>query len=542
MNAANGNIALTEGGAPLASGSYTPGEWFEIEIVANMTLNTWEMFVDGTSAGSFTSGANQVATLDIFPIDGSSNFWVDDVSYTWEEFATPSLNASALNLSGVGALADIPYNPSASVRNNGMENITSFDVEFSDGTNNFSENVTGIDLAPGEDYIIELNEITLDAGQQSLTVTVSNVNGQSADDFPGDDVYSSSPTLSQPATGKRAVVEEGTGTWCQFCPRGAYTMERLDNLYGEYFVGIAVHNGDPMTVEEYDSGIALNAYPSGRVDREEQIGDGDFEAAYLDRMTVAPSAYVTVGAQYDEETRFLEVIVAAEFVESVSGNYKLGFVIVEDSVTGTGSGYNQVNAFSGQDIDMGGYEDLPNPVPASQMVYDHVGRAILPNYEGGELNLPDNMTPGDNYGLNFEITLPEEWDEDHIELVGILYEPDGTANNAYKASLETTIENGWIDSDSLVTGIVKLPTPDADIKLFPNPSDGMSFVTLDMEESEKVSIDVISVDGKTVASRTYGNLSGMNRLPINTTNFAEGLYLIKISVGNAQKVEKLIVE
>ena len=42
------------------------------------------------------------------------------------------------------------------------------------------------------------------------------------------------------------------------------------------------------------------------------------------------------------------------------------------------SGYNQVNAYAGNALGpMGGFESLPNPVPAAQMVYDHVARVLL---------------------------------------------------------------------------------------------------------------------------------------------------------------------
>ena len=67
-------------------------------------------------------------------------------------------------------------------------------------------------------------------------------------------------------------------------------------------------------------------------------------------------------------------------------------VVVEDGVRGTGSGYNQVNAYSGgANGPMGNYHNLPNPVPAAQMVYDHVARAILGNWVGTEASLPTSV-------------------------------------------------------------------------------------------------------------------------------------------------------
>ena len=542
VNAEDGVVAVTEGGAPKAAGFYPEGEWFEMTIEANLSFNIWKFFINGELWGIFSSGANQVASADIFPVQGSS-FWIDDISYSWEEVVIPNVNLSSLDLGGIGVLADIAYSPIAEVRNNGLEDITSFDIELTHPGGTISQSVTDINLAAGDVLEVEFDDqITPVEGPQTIEFFVSNVNGNTADDYADDDTYITNRNLIASALGKRAVVEEGTGTWCQFCPRGAVTMERMTNLYNESYVGIAVHNGDPMVVPVYDTGLGLNAFPGGRVDRGSQLGDGQFEANWIERMQVAPKGYVSLGAQYDETTRLLEVVVEAEMVESISGNYRLGFVIAEDGVTGTGSGWAQVNAFSGGDVEVGGYENLPNPVPASMMVYDHVARAIMPDYGGAEGVFPSDLVAGETYAINFAITLPEGWEADELELIGLFYATNNRIDNAYKADLDGAISNGWYDSGNGVVGVKRLPEPDAQIKLFPNPSSGTSFIDIDLNDADHVSVDILSVDGRLVASRDYGTLSGANRLPVNTANFSSGIYMVQIKVGNTQKVLKLLVD
>ncbi len=541
FNAANGVITLSEGGTTAATGAYTAEQWFKWEIVANLTTNYWQFYVDDVLVGGFSNGANQVASLDLFPILNSA-YWVDDMAFSWEAFAAPSLNANAAQLKYIGALTDIGYKPEAVIKNTGIENITSFDVEISHDGSSYSQSVTGISLAPGGEYDLPFDdEIFLDAGAQQVLFTVSNINGGD-DDYVDDNVYLLNTMVAQTATGKRAVVEEGTGTWCQFCTRGMVLMARLQKTYGDNFVGIAVHNGDPMTNAAYDSGMALNAFPSGKVDRGPQISDTELGSTYLTRMVIAPKAYINVGAQYNEVNRLLEVVVDAEFVQAATGNFKLGFILVEDGVTGTGSGYNQVNFYSGANIDLDGYEDLPNPVPASMMVYDHVARLIMPTFGGATGIIPSTVNVGETYGLNFSLTIPETWDIDELKLVGVLYDPTNRIDNAYKASLADAIDNGWYDSGTTIVSTNKLPEPDAGIKIFPNPSTDVSYLTIDLKSAERVSIEIFSVDGKEVASRDYGVLSGASTLTVNTGNFEKGLYLVKITIGNSQKTEKLMVE
>ena len=540
VTAGNGILILSESAVTKAAAAYTPDEWFEISIEANLTMNFWKLYIDGELTGTFSNGTNKVASVDIFPVAGSS-FWIDDVSFDWEEVTAPAFNLSAVDLSGLGSLGGPEYNATAKVRNNGSEEITSFDIALTYAGGTLNQTVTDINLAAGEYYDVEMGEVILEGGLQTITVEVSNINGLEADDYSDDDFYVLTANVIAAAVGKRAVVEEGTGTWCQYCPRGAVTMERMSNLYGDSYVGIAVHNGDPMAFAAYDDGLNLNAFPAGKVDRGPQIGDGQFEQGWLDRMQVAPKAYVSVGAQYDEVSRLLEVVVDAEMVETVTGNYRIGLAITEDGVTGVGSGWSQSNAFSGGSVVVGGYENLPNPVPASMMVYDHVARAILPDFNGAPDIYTTEYTAGETYGFNFSITLPVGWDVDELNLVGMFYAPNNRIDNAYGITLDGALENGWHNSGNFV-GLAKLPEPEATIKLYPNPSEGLSFIQIDLETAENVSVDILSVDGRLIASRDYGVLATTSRLPVNTANYAAGIYMVQIKVGNTQKVLKLLVD
>lgn len=542
MNAELGNIEFSEGGVPKTAGTYPPDEWFEMSIEANLSFNIWKVFIDGDLVGTFSSGANKLASADFYPIQGSS-FWIDDVSFDWEEIITPNVNLSAVSVSGIGVLSGILYSPVAKVRNNGQENITSFDIEFAHAGGTTSESVTGVNIAPGAYYEVEFDAgFVPEVGAQTMVVTLSSVNGMETDDYPEDDVYTYNTNLIAAAEGKHAVVEEGTGTWCQYCPRGAVTMARMTKTYGKSYVGIAVHNGDPMADPTYDSGLGLTAFPTGRVDRGPQISDSNFESNWIQRMQVAPKGLVEVAAQYNEETRLVEAVVSVEMLETVTGNYRLGLVVIEDSVTGTGPGWSQSNAFSGMDIEMGGYENLPSWVPASLMVYDHVARSIMPNYSGATGIFPNELTQGETYSINFNFTMPEVWDADKIELAGLFYGSNNRIDNAYRLSLAEATENEWFESGNVIVGVTALSEPDAEIKLYPNPSTGTSFVDINLRQAEKVSVDVVSIDGRVVASRDYGVINSAARLPINTQNFAKGMYLVQIKVGEARKVMKLMVD
>ena len=46
--------------------TYPTNQWFEQKIVIDLSTNTWEVFHDGISQGSFSSMVNQIASIDYY--------------------------------------------------------------------------------------------------------------------------------------------------------------------------------------------------------------------------------------------------------------------------------------------------------------------------------------------------------------------------------------------------------------------------------------------------------------------------------------------
>ena len=203
----------------------------------------------------------------------------------------------------------------------------------------------------------------------------------------------------------------------------------MDHDYAGYWQGIAVHNGDPMADFDYDNGLAgiTSGYPSGTVDRGSDIDPSNFKQDFLQRILVEPNGIISNGAELIGNT--LKVNLTVNFQNSVNGSYKLACVLVEDSVTGTTSGYYQSNAYSGGmagsliDVDGTDWALLPSNVPASQMIYRHVARGIAPSFLGAPLS-NTSYSQGDSETLCYEFTLDPSWDQSKIHIVGMLIDSD----------------------------------------------------------------------------------------------------------------------
>ena len=531
----DGNSSLGLGTLP-----YPHDQWFNVKVVANMSFNEWEVFVDGNSAGVFSNPDNYLASLNLYPVDAlgggaPSQFYVDDVFFEHEDVNLLDLDAQMVNLNTKpGALTGREIPVLGEIKNTGVNTITSMEISWTDGNNTFTDNMTGLNITSLDSYeFTHDTPYTVVEGSQNITVTIESVNSAADEDMTNNSL-NSDVTGYTPAAHRKVLVEEGTGTWCGFCPRGEVIIGLMVDEYEDYFIPIAVHDNDPMEVSGYVSGLGFNAFPTMSIAREEIFNFlvlADVENRFFQRITEAPDAKLFATAMIDNDNN-LTLTAHADFLNAVSGNYKFAMVLVEDEVTGTGSGYNQVNYYSGGGLGpMGGYENLPDPVPASQMVYYHVGRALFGGVSGESNSLPATINAGDKPSYEFgSIALPSDWDMDKLKVVTILLNPDGSVNNVEEEKL----------SDLPLTSVGDVFSQ-AEAKIYPNPFNGETFIELNLETPQPVKVIVFNALGERVAFRDYGNLNGNQVLPFIGTNMNNGFYFFQVHVGDISTTEKVLL-
>ena len=527
-----GNIQIQNSGTIVASATQPVGTWFEMEIKANFNSNSWELLINGVSQGTWSNANNQVWGIDYYPADAAASFWIDDVSYNVTPYTLPALNAAGnmLDISN-GLVGSVRY-PAVKVRNLGTAVINSFDISITqNGGAPVVKNVTGLTLASLASTIQTYTvPFTLVTGTNTFVATISNVNGAGADGDASDNVLTTIVTPVTPAAGKMVVAEEGTGTWCQWCPRGAVYMDLMDTKYSGFIAPIAVHNADPMTVTTYDAAIGalIGGYPSALVDRLPEIDPSGIETDFLTRIVIAPKAFVVNTETYNTTTRVLTVTVTTTIQTAITGNYKLACAITEDAVTGTGSTYAQSNSYSGgANGPMGGFELLGNPVPASQMVYDHVAREIQPDFNGIPSAFGTSAAAGAVFTNTFTFTLPATYDDTQIHIVSMFIDPTGKIDNA--ASIKIAEVAASIDENA-----------GFQFGLFPNPTNDLASISLDLKKESEVMVTIYGINGVLIGKKDYGKLSGDMLLPIDMTNFTPGMYFVDITVDGKTAVKKLI--
>lgn len=421
---------------------------------------------------------------------------------------------------------------SVEVKNTGATTISSLNLNWSDGTKNTISNIKTT-ILPGKTTIIKhpvkINYSTI--GEKNITVSLSKINNQEALRFSNTKTIKFN-TLSKSGT-KAILVEEGTGTWCGWCPAGAVAIDYMYEKYPEDFIAVAVHVRDPMTNKDYQTNSFFNAYPQFHVDRElrrkpiEKIES--MEPFYKERINMPVPA--DLSAKGNVSGNEISITAKAKFYTNFNAaKFRLGVIVTENGVTGTANNYAQSNNFAGgSEGPMGGYEDKPNPVPAKDMVYNHVGRETLGGYNGQAGSIKSLINTGDFSEYTFTYSVPDGFVKENFHFIVVLI--DEESKNIVNAK-------EILFKDVLSTKkITKTPL----FKIYPNPTS--ENITINFKAvKDDYSITIYDLLGKSILSKKYTNLSGKQNITVPISELNKGTYLMSISNTKESYNKRIIIE
>jgi hypothetical protein len=436
------------------------------------------------------------------------------------------------------------YNPVGSqvpvtitIENNGASPITSLEFTWSDGVYTYTDTLTDLSIGTRDIQDITHN-VTFDiteAGEFPLNIFVENPNG--TEDNPFDNLGARTVYGLSEAPPKKVVVEEGTGTWCGWCPRGFVAMEDLGANYADVAIPIAIHNFDPMLLPDYDTPFSstIGGYPSGHVDRKLIDIDPDnpvtgygFDDAVEDLETRMVPSYVDVTTTYDPDTRTVQITGTARLSIATQDNaLRFGAVITEDGVKGASTtepltDYDQVNYYAGgANGAMGGFEELPDPVPASQMIYNDVARALIGGFYGMENSIPDAVAANEEFTFEFNYVVPAGYNPDNMDaIVFVLDEETGEILNADIEEVKTT------------TSVPLVPFGKS--LVFPNPATDVLNLSVDFQTTDAVSMNIYDTYGRLI--QNLGNIdltSGLRTEKIDISSLNAGAYILELRHKNS---------
>jgi hypothetical protein len=539
-SSAGSTVALQwDAGATEATSTGWYEENYSVYVETGMTPGS-AVFTETLAAGQtlfshsvdVSSHAGAGAVYVIFRHHACTDEWVlgiDNVTLktllpndvTMTSISTPTTAATASNVSIAGT-----------VTNSGSATITSLDVLWDDGGTPNSHTFTGISIPSGGTYNFT-HPTQLTVGSTHSLNICAQITGVT-DGNPGDNCLSHTVSGLAFVPVRSVLTEEGTGTWCGYCPRGAVAMETMYNdATRPNFVGIAVHNGDPMAVAAYDSEMNLGGYPSGNTNRyilDHSVGinfNGQYDAEILRPTT----AEVSVSGTYDPSGN-ISVDVTGTFAAILATEHRFAAILVEDGVTG-GSGYEQSNYYDGGGsgpLSGGGIADWTtagNPVPAANMVYDHVGRELLGGFAGQAGSISTPTTAGGTQTYTFTSSVGS-YTGSNLKVVGLIIE---TATGEIVNVAESPLAFTGINENDFVS----------EFNIYPNPANSSTNIEFALTESADVTVSIVNMMGQTVYNETASSVSGTQKISVNAANMANGMYFVNLNVNGKIVTKRLSI-
>jgi len=446
---------------------------FKRRFTAGAIQFSMDLLIPEKSNGYFSLQARQsIASLALWPDGEGSVFYVDNISF---EHQGTAKNMTFLYDGAIEEILDVNSELtkttfagingeelalSCTIENIGEEQINSFSLSV-DADGRTTDQEYKVNLPAGLDTTVTLDQSLTYDGDKSASITLTKINGVADENLCNNNKqFEFRGFTMHPA--KKVWIEEATGTWCPWCPRGEVYMTYLSENYPHNFVGIAVHNRDPMETEDWigeygkpgkfglgnnkkdktATGLSqyLRGFPSVLIDRTEVMDPSLLAIAFLEYASQEPQATLTHSAVWNEQSRELEVVITTDFNSSIVDEAKLVVGLTEDKLSGTGPDWAQQNNFAGgANGKMGGYEIKRGPVPAEEMEYNDVARHLFTPFDGEAMQRDAFKQEGSSIVRTFTHRIPGDWNLKNMHIVSALIIGDSGVHNAQKTSVEEAV-------------------------------------------------------------------------------------------------------
>ncbi len=416
------------------------------------------------------------------------------------------------------------------VSNNGGNAVTSYTVKYQQGANPVQSYVKSVNIpAFGTDTFTHNVPFTIPSvGEFPINVWVEQTGDQ---DATNNQLSAFVQGVASMPT-KRLLFEEGTGTWCGWCPRGTVAMDEFAETHPGVAAQVAVHNGDPMTVSTYDQFIGgfISGYPSMVIERNYVEDPGDLEAVYNALSGSFGYADITLGAPAISGN---SATITATINPAVDiNNAKIALIVTESNLSGpAGSNWDQANYYSGGGSGvMGGFENEAQEVANTN--FHFVARSATPSPGGDAANVPAVMTAGGTYTVNLTTNLDASWNQANLQYVVALLGADGkTLNTAFTA---TPTLDPVLSVSNVAAGIEKM-------EAFPNPANNMVNIAFNLETATDIDMVITDITGKVVYTAAKQFNAGFNKVAVETASLSNGIYMITANTGKGKATLKLVV-
>jgi len=373
---------------------------------------------------------------------------------------------------------------------------------------------------------------------------------------------------------RTAVYEEFTGQSCVFCMLAAPNMDSVaDNnattsSIVRYHVPIPARDFMYVTtagvVNPRETYYSVSGAPAGDLDGVSLYPGADYgppsqryssTTLQGDNFVGSPMKIDITTAKYDAVTDSFIVSANITSYATFAAGLTAQVVLTIDSITysydlSMDDPQQEFAPPIGSGSSCCSYANAPDRYFDFTKKFTHVVEDMLPSDSGTSLGA---FTVGQTQTLNLKWKKNHPWgaydkgaarDSDYY---------DSSATGQFVVFVQT---NSAISADgvpakyvfqsahagfTMVTGMQEITTG-VSFGLYPNPASNQTNVSLDLLKDQNISVDVYNLVGEKIYSMNQGSMpAGHHTLVLNSSGFASGVYLVKVTADNASSMSKLVI-
>lgn len=432
-------------------------------------------------------------------------------------------------------LGQAPYTLQMTNMNLGKSTVTAYYLNYSiNGGAPVSAAVTGTSISVAK-FVSVTNPHPTGwnpgaVGTYTIKMWASNLNANADQDLSNDTAVKV-VTVVDNFEPRKVLHEVFTSSTCGPCTPGNIQLNKvLDTKAASDYTVIKYQQNFPGVGDPYFTTEALNRrnyYAVNSIPRLEYDGGWDGNpSSYTGSMfdvAAAKPAFMKITATHTVNWRTVSVNVTVDPMANFSSSNIRLFVGVLEKKT------------------------YKNEMTNGETEFEHVMKKMLPNETGtvigpmtkgtpvtknlswtfkGVYRLPANASSPINHSTEHSI-------ESFSNLEVIAFVQDYATKEVFQSNYST----------GTFLGIGKPDASETNLNLYPNPSNGMTQVSFDLENNSHIQIGIYNTVGQliqTVADRELE--SGINTVRFDTKTLAKGIYFVRVEGDNFTSSKKLIVE
>lgn len=177
---------------------------------------------------------------------------------------------------------------------------------------------------------IEIGQIS-EVGTHDLSLNITSVNGVANNDLAPVSVQPVKVLAFIPVN--RPIVEEYTGLWCGWCPKGYVALETMHEQYPDRFIGVAFHSGDAMSFEG-NWPNSPDGFPAGYINRA-SVDLGNIYTIWPRYADTFVNADIDVEINWtDDSQTSLKATSSVRFVEDLTkADFGISYMLLIDGMS-----------------------------------------------------------------------------------------------------------------------------------------------------------------------------------------------------------------